>query len=173
MKANNNPQYVHASSNHPPSILRSIPSNINRRLSNISSDETVFNNTTQPYQTALNNSGYTHQLSYNHGRQQNGPPNRKRSRKRKITWYNPPFDMRVKTNVGKQFLRTVDECFPRGHVLRPIDTSQDHFSVLPKSEGRRALTKQFCRVKKQENQPLPVSLLQLVVKIEHSKKTEG
>ena len=43
----------------------------------------------------------------------------------------------------------------------------------PKSEGRRALTKQFCRVKKQENQPLPVSLLQLVVKIEHSKKTEG
>ena len=134
MKANNNPQYVHASSNHPPSILRSIPSNINRRLSNISSDETVFNNTTQPYQTALNNSGYTHQLSYNHGRQQNGPPNRKRSRKRKITWYNPPFDMRVKTNVGKQFLRTVDECFPRGHVLRPIfnrNTVKISYSCMP------------------------------------------
>ena len=41
-------------------------------------------------------------------------------RKRNITWYNPPFDMRVKTNLGKKFLRIGYECFPRGHALRPI-----------------------------------------------------
>ena len=42
--------------------------------------------------------------------------------------------MRVKTNVGKQFLRTIDECFPRGHVLRPIfnrNTVKISYSCMP------------------------------------------
>ena len=42
--------------------------------------------------------------------------------------------MYVKTNVGKQFLRTVDECFPRGHVLRPIfnrNTVKISYSCMP------------------------------------------
>ena len=35
---------------------------------------------------------------------------------------------------------------------------QDHFSVLPKSEGHRALTKQFCRVKKCSGKPTIASV---------------
>ena len=42
LKEGNVPQYIHAKSNHPPSIVRQIPESINRRLSNISSDETAF-----------------------------------------------------------------------------------------------------------------------------------
>ena len=51
-----------------------------------------------------------------------------------LTWYNPPFDMRVRTNLGKKFLRIVCECFPRGHALRPIfnrNTLKLSYSCMP------------------------------------------
>ena len=53
---------------------------------------------------------------------------------RNITWYNPPFDMRVKSNLGKKFLRIVCECFRRGHTLRPIfnrNTLKLSYSCMP------------------------------------------
>ena len=37
------PLYVNAKSNHPPSVLKNIPEGVNRRLSNLSSDENMFN----------------------------------------------------------------------------------------------------------------------------------
>ena len=58
----------------------------------------------------------------------------RRTRKRNITWYNPPFDNRVKTNLGKNILRIVCECFPRGHALRPIfnrNTIKLSYSLMP------------------------------------------
>ena len=103
MKPGNVPSYVHAKSNHPPNIIKRIPENINQRLSNISSDEEVFNKAAPTYQAALDKSEYTYKLRFT-------PKNK--SRKRNITWYNPPFDMRVKTNLGKKCLHTVCECFP-------------------------------------------------------------
>ena len=45
-KQNNNTQYVHRQSNHPPAILKNIPEAINKRLSNISPDEPL---SMQPY----------------------------------------------------------------------------------------------------------------------------
>ena len=42
MKPNNIPVYVNRNSNHPPSILRNIPESVNRRLSNISANEKIF-----------------------------------------------------------------------------------------------------------------------------------
>ena len=50
MKPGNTPQYVHRNSNHPPSILRSVPEAINKRLSNISSDKNAFDSAVPPYQ---------------------------------------------------------------------------------------------------------------------------
>ena len=52
-KPSNTLQYIHRNSNHPPSILRSIPEAINRRLSNISSDKQSFDSAISPYQEAL------------------------------------------------------------------------------------------------------------------------
>ena len=48
MKPNNTPLYVHSKSNHPPNILKNIPESINRRLSSISCNATVFHNSTPP-----------------------------------------------------------------------------------------------------------------------------
>ena len=101
----------------PPSILRRIPESVNQRLSDISSDESVFNKATPPYQAALDKSGYQHTLKF-HPRENRRK--KRRLRKRKVTWFNPPFDARVKTNLGKEFLRIINKCFPRGHALRPI-----------------------------------------------------
>ena len=45
---------------------------------------------------------------------------RKKSRKRKVTWFNPPFSVDVDTDVGREFLKLVDMHFPPGHTLHPI-----------------------------------------------------
>jgi hypothetical protein len=60
MKLNDNPLYVHSKSYHPPNILKNIPLSVNKRLSYIS----VFEEAAQPYQEALDRSGYTHKLKF-------------------------------------------------------------------------------------------------------------
>jgi hypothetical protein len=45
---------------------------------------------------------------------------KRKSRKRNITWYNPPFSKNVATNVGQTFLKILDEEFPAGHILHKI-----------------------------------------------------
>ena len=114
MKPNNNPLYVHKDSNHPPSITKNIPLAVNKRLSNISSTEAIFEEAKKPYQEALDKAGYEHKLKYEPSEPQ---PQRKKCRKRKITWFNPPFSKNVATNVARDFLRLIDSCFPTGHLL--------------------------------------------------------
>ena len=60
-KPNNTPLYVHNKSNHPATILRNIPLPMNKRLTETSSDEE-----SQTCQTALDKSGYKHQLKFKH-----------------------------------------------------------------------------------------------------------
>ena len=57
-----------------------------------------------------------------------------RVRKRKITWYNPPWDSNVKTNLGRKFLLVVDKCFPKNHPLNKIfnrHTLKLSYSCMP------------------------------------------
>jgi hypothetical protein len=63
-KPNNVPRYVHNKSNHPPTILKNIPESINKRLSEISSDEESFKKAAAPYQQSINDSGYDYELRY-------------------------------------------------------------------------------------------------------------
>ena len=65
MKPNNKLSYVHQQSNHPRALLKNIPLNINKRLTNISSSKEVFDESIAPYQQALKESGYDHKLTYN------------------------------------------------------------------------------------------------------------
>ena len=43
-----------------------------------------------------------------------------RNRQRNILWYNPPFNQEVKTNLGKEFFRIIDQNFPTQHSLHKI-----------------------------------------------------
>ena len=44
----------------------------------------------------------------------------RRNRKRKIIWYNPPFNKCRKTNIGNKFLSLVEKHFPKDHRLHKI-----------------------------------------------------
>ena len=62
----------------------------------------------------MTKSGYTSELKYL-------PPMdvpNKRVRRRNIIWFNPPFNMNVKTNVAAMFLKLIDKHFPLGSPLR-------------------------------------------------------
>ena len=136
MKANNTPLYVHKQSNHPPNILKNIPESINRRLSSISSNETIFNEAAPDYQQALKDSGYDYKLKYKPTTEttSNNTRSRKLKRKRNISWFNPPYSENVATNVGKKFLGLIDKCFPADHKLNKIlnrNTVKVSYSCMP------------------------------------------
>ena len=63
-KPNNTTQYIDARSNHPPSILKQLPSAINRRISGISCKNKAFDKAKQHYEEALKRSGHTTNFTY-------------------------------------------------------------------------------------------------------------
>ena len=125
-KPNDTPLYIDINSNHPPNIIREIPNTINSRLNSISSTKYDFDSAKPDYQKALRSSGYNQELSFcqNHknNSHRNDNPNNKQQlkKKRKIIWYNPPFNKNVKTNIGKSFLKLIDEHFTEKHPLRQV-----------------------------------------------------
>ena len=116
MKAGNAPLYVHSKSNHPPTILKNLPESVNKRLSELSSNENVFDRSKPVYQQALNDAGYKHNLTYT-----KPTSSKPRNRQRKnILWFNPPFSKSVTTNLGKSFLDLVKKNFPVNSKLSKI-----------------------------------------------------
>ena len=120
-KPNDTPLYVHVDSNHPPNVIKEIPNSINTRLNNISSSKQAFEDAKPAYQQALDKSGHKHTLTYTgeNTNSQNKDRNKK-NRKRRIIWFNPPYNKAVKTNIGKRFLELIDKHFPPQHRLRKI-----------------------------------------------------
>ena len=87
------PTYINLNSNHPPNIIKALPDNISKRLSNISSDKVTFDNAAPFYNNILSASGYKENLTY----QQDLTPSKK-IRKRKIIWFKPPYSVNVEKN---------------------------------------------------------------------------
>ena len=116
-KPNDRLLYINTESNHPPEIIKQIPISINKRLNQNSSSEEIFNNSKTEYEQSLKNSGYKNfELKYD-------PPkenHKKRSRKRDIIWFNPPFNKEVETNIGKKFFNLVDKHFSKTNKLHKI-----------------------------------------------------
>ena len=148
-KPSNTTLYVHKNSNHPPTVIKNLPHNINLRLTTLSSNEHEFSKAAPPYQKALNDSGYNHTLKYKHIPTQ--PATNKRQRKRPVTWYNPPFNADVQTNIGRKFINIIDTCFPPTHSLHKVfnrHTLKLSYSCMPNmkqhidSHNRRLLSSQ-------------------------------
>ena len=102
--------YIHAESDHPPNIIKQLPLSVEARLSTLSSSKKMFDEVKGQYQEALTKNGYKHQLRYN-------PPAKaanRNSRKRKVIWFNSPDSKSVETNIGKKFLALVSKHFPWG-----------------------------------------------------------
>ena len=122
IKPGDKPLYVNTGSNHPPAILKNIPKGINKRISEISANQEVFELAAPLYQAELNRCGYNHQLNYlpPENNEQTEGKRKKRNNKNRVTWFNPPYTLNVETNVGKIFLQLLDTHFPPGHILRSV-----------------------------------------------------
>ena len=126
-KPNNNPLYINAKSNHPPSIIKELPNMINKRISDLSCNEEEFDKAKGVYETALRDSG--HHPNFKYERQK-----RNKTRNRKVIWFNPPFNKSVKTNLGRHFLQLVRKHFTRRHQLFKIfnvNTLKLSYSCMP------------------------------------------
>ena len=114
-KPNDNIRYVNVDSNHPKKVIKQIPIGINKRLRNISCNKDEFDKIKPLYQKALMDSGHTYNLTYEEKKKKN-----RRKSKRKIIYYNPPFNLELKTKIGKRFLEIISEEFTKDNPLRKI-----------------------------------------------------
>ena len=156
MKPNNVIKYVSKFSNHPPAVTKNLPKNINNRLSKLSVDENVFNAAVEPYQTALDESGYNFKLKFDP--QASSDQKKKRIRKRKTIYFNPPWSSDVKTNIGQKFLEIVKSTFHEKHPLFKIcnrNTMKISYSCLPNMRNEISRqNKDILRPKTKDTGPL-------------------
>ena len=61
-KPNDNPIYIHTNSNHPPHVKKNLPTAINKRLSDLSTNEKLFNENKEIYQKALRKGNHNNKL---------------------------------------------------------------------------------------------------------------
>ena len=114
-KPNNEPVYININSNHPSNILKELPKSINKRISETSCNERIFNEAKSLYEEALKNSGFSANFIHENTKETN--TDNKVKRKRKIIWFNPPFSLNVKTNIGKMFFKILKKHFPKSNQL--------------------------------------------------------
>ena len=126
-KPNSNLTYIHKQSNHPST------KSINRRLSTNSKNAQILNEACPAYTEALKKNGYNTNLQFDKtGTNKSNEKNK--TRKRNITWFNPPFNINVATNVAKTFLSLIDKHFPKDKKLSKIfnrNTIKVSYSFLP------------------------------------------
>ena len=88
-KPDNPPVYINSCSNHPPTVIKQLPKWISKRLSDLSSNEEIFEIAKRAYRDALSKNGFQEKLSYTSAQNKNDK-NGNKQRKRKTIWYNPP-----------------------------------------------------------------------------------
>ena len=100
-KPDETPMYVNVKSNHPPNIIKQLPSTVQNGVQKIC--------------TVLQRSSYQDTLKYNKSINRSH-----RSRSRNIIWFNPPYSVNVKSNIVHMFLRLIDNHFNKAHRLYKI-----------------------------------------------------
>ena len=95
-----------------------LPLSLERRLSKLSSNEKIFNDSIPSYQEALIKAGYNLQPQVNLP-ETRPEKNNSQQLKRKVTWFNPWYSKNVSTKVGKFSLSWIDhhKYFPPQHKL--------------------------------------------------------
>ena len=97
-------------SNHRPNIVWQMPLSVSARISNISSNQSIFNGSIPMHKETLTISGFNDDIFYNPVLESNNSE-RKNPTKRKVIWFDPPYSMNVQTNIGKRFFKLVKSIF--------------------------------------------------------------
>ena len=111
-KPNDKPLYINKMSNHPPAIIKQLPKMVSSRLSTLSDSKEAFDEEKPMYEEALRQSGYEGiAMTYD-------PPKfGTKRRKRRVLYFNPPWNEAVATDIGRLFLRLICKHFPKGSKL--------------------------------------------------------
>ena len=102
-------QYTNKESNHYPSIIKHLPASIEKRLSNISSDEKILTEAAIYYENTLNNASYTNKLVY-HTPSASNQENKNKNH----------HIVSVTMRIGQSFLYLLDAHFPKNHIFNKI-----------------------------------------------------
>ena len=155
-KPNSNPIYVNVGSNHPKSVLKNIPLGVNERLSMTSSNEQIFNANKGIYQEALDKAGHKHELKYVEKDIDTYNKKKKASRQKKQYFFNPPYELNVKTNVAKEVFKALERTIPKGHTLYPLlnrHTVKVAYSTMPNLQKKvSSHNKKILKEAEKENQ---------------------
>ena len=129
-KPNDKPIYINVKSNHPTCIKRDLPGMVEKRLNDLSSSKELFESEKGQYQEALKDSGFKETIHFTN----NINIQTNRSRKRNVLWFNPPYNLSVSTNIGKDFLKLLDKHFPptsNMHQYFNRNTIKISYSCMP------------------------------------------
>ena len=84
-KPDNPPVYINSCSNYPPTVIKQLLKSISKRLSDLPSNEEIFEKTKPAYRDALNKSGF-HEKLIDTLAQNKNENNGNKQRKHKIMW---------------------------------------------------------------------------------------
>ena len=100
----------------------------------MSSSEEAFESSKKPYEEALKDSGYKYEMKYEQKNLSDMNKKKKRNRKKRQHWFNPPHSDNVRTNVGEKFINIIKSEFTEDHILHSIfnvNTIRLSYSCMP------------------------------------------
>ena len=114
----------------------------------------------KPYQEGLNKSGHKGILKYTPRQVIDKPAPKRKPRERQITWFNPPYNIMVRNNIGKLFAKALEKHIPKGHVLHPLlnkHTVKLSYSTMPSMASKvGAHNNKLERAAEEEKNPVKI-----------------
>ena len=109
-------QDINKELNHPSNLIKHLPASIEKRLSNNSFDEKIFQESTIYDEDTLNKAGYLDKVVY-HAPSASNQENKNKNRLRNVLWINLPCSESVTTRIGQSLLCLIDSQFPKNPYL--------------------------------------------------------
>ena len=78
--------------------------------------------------------GFKHKITFQKQQNTSTVTNKTKNRKRKITWFNPPFSFNVSANIGKNFFILLGKHLSKTHQLHKLfnrNSVKVSYSSLP------------------------------------------
>ena len=96
-------QYINKEFIHPPNLNKHLPASIEKRLSNNSFHEKIFQKSAIYYEDTLNRAGYIDKAAC-HAPNASNQENKNKNPQRNVIWFNVRRSKSVTTRIGQSFL---------------------------------------------------------------------